>query len=175
MLSMTRNELLLAALAAGDASTAALVRSTGLTERTCRYGLRHLIAIGYAWSPERGRWRLTDAGRAIASAPLGLPAAGRSRVEAVALPVGGGGTATAAGTAGPSPSPDHAWSMSASLGWALAGIAAVVAVALARRLPTPPPLAPPSAPPTVWPYYGWRTERSFGETAETGVPKRESS
>lgn len=157
MSSMTRDELLLAALAAGDASTAALVRLTGLMERTCRYGLRHLIAEGYAWSPERGTWRLTEAGRAVAWALPGLPAAGRSAVEAVALPAGAGGMPTAAETAGLSPPPERSSGMPASLGWGLAGLIAVVALAIARRLPTPPPEAPPSAPiPTGWPYSGWQ-------------------
>lgn len=67
MCAMTRDELLLAALATGDTSTAALARATGLSERTCRYGLTHLVKTGRVWSPERGRWRLTDAGRMIAS------------------------------------------------------------------------------------------------------------
>jgi DNA-binding IclR family transcriptional regulator len=64
---MTRNELLLAALAEGERSTAELCQRTGLGERTCRNGLRHLISEGYAWSPERGSYRLTSRGRAIAS------------------------------------------------------------------------------------------------------------
>jgi hypothetical protein len=64
---MTRDELLLTVLAEGDASTATLSRLTGLGERTCRYGLRHLIDEGYAWSPARGAYRLTRRGRAIAA------------------------------------------------------------------------------------------------------------
>ncbi len=70
---MTRDELLLAALAEGEASTATLSQRTGLGERTCRYGLRHLIVEGYAWSPERGTWRLTGRGRAIAAELGSLP------------------------------------------------------------------------------------------------------
>ena len=70
---MTRNELLLAALAEGERSTAALCQRTGLGERTCRNGLRHLISEGYAWSPERGRYRLTSRGRAIAAELGPLP------------------------------------------------------------------------------------------------------
>ena len=70
---MTRDELLLAALTAGEASTATLSRRTGLGERACRYGLRHLMAEGYAWSPERGTYRLTGRGRAIAAELGPLP------------------------------------------------------------------------------------------------------
>jgi biotin operon repressor len=64
---MTRNELVIAALAGGDVSSAAIAKATGLSERACRSRLRHLIAEGYAWSPERGRYRLTVRGRAIAA------------------------------------------------------------------------------------------------------------
>ena len=64
---MTRDELLLVALRDGETSTDILSRRTGLGERTCRSGLRHLIAEGYAWSPERGTYRLTGRGRAIAA------------------------------------------------------------------------------------------------------------
>ena len=71
---MTRDELLLAALAEGEASTATLSQHTGLRERTCRYGLRRLIAEGYAWSPARGTWRLTGRGRTIAVELGPLPA-----------------------------------------------------------------------------------------------------
>ncbi len=89
---MTRDELLLATLAEGAASTATVSRLTGLGERTCRYGLRHLIAEGCVWSPERGRYRLTARGRAIA-AELGPP----SPVRAVAQDAG----PTSAGTPRP--------------------------------------------------------------------------
>jgi DNA-binding IclR family transcriptional regulator len=64
---MTRDELLLTVLTEGDASTDTLSRRTGLGERTCRYGLRHLITEGYAWSPARGTYRLTGRGRTIAA------------------------------------------------------------------------------------------------------------
>ena len=70
---MTRDELLLAALSVGEASTATLSRCIGLGERTCRSGLRHLIAEGYAWSPERGTYRLTGRGRTIAAELGPLP------------------------------------------------------------------------------------------------------
>jgi hypothetical protein len=63
---MTRNELVLAALAGGEASTATIARLTGLSERVCRYRFRWLITEGYAWSPCR-RYRLIARGRAIAA------------------------------------------------------------------------------------------------------------
>ncbi len=64
---MTRDESLLTALLAGHGSTLQLAAATGLTERVCRYGLRHLIGQDYVWSPERGRYRLTGRGRVIAA------------------------------------------------------------------------------------------------------------
>jgi hypothetical protein len=64
---MTRDESILRALLAGERSTLDLVGATGLTERVCRYGLRHLIGVDYVWSPERGRYRLTGRGRVIAA------------------------------------------------------------------------------------------------------------
>jgi len=64
---MTRDESLLTALLAGHGSTLQLAAATGLTERVCRYGLRHLIGQDYVWSPERGRYRLTHRGRVIAA------------------------------------------------------------------------------------------------------------
>ena len=70
---MTRDELLLSALAEGDASTATLSQRTGLGERTCRAGLHHLIDEGYAWSPTRGAYRLTGRGRTIAAELGPLP------------------------------------------------------------------------------------------------------
>ena len=73
---MTRDELFLTALAEGEASTVTLSRRTGLGERTCRYGLRHLIAEGCAWSPERGTYRLTGRGRTIAAELGPLPPVG---------------------------------------------------------------------------------------------------
>jgi hypothetical protein len=64
---MTRDESILTALLAGDRSTLDLAAATGLTQRVCRYGLRHLRSIDYVWSPERGRYRLTGRGRIIAA------------------------------------------------------------------------------------------------------------
>lgn len=64
---MTRDESILSALLAGHRSTVDLAAATGLTERVCRYSLRHLIDEDYVWSPERGRYRLTGRGRVIAA------------------------------------------------------------------------------------------------------------
>lgn len=153
---MTRDELLLAAMAAGATTTAALSSATGVTERTCRYGLSHLIAIGYAWSPERGRWRLTDAGRAIAATLPSLSAADPPATESTALPANESETVVAAHAAQPASVSGDAPSTHASLWWTLAGIAAAVVLALARRSAAMPPPTPPSAPPAVWPYDGWR-------------------
>ncbi len=75
MCAMTRDELLLIALLRCDASTVVLAGAVGRSERAARYGLTHLVKLGYVWSPERGRWRLTDAGRAIAATVHRPPAA----------------------------------------------------------------------------------------------------
>jgi len=64
---MTRDELVLRALLRGARSTLELVAATEISERACRYRLRHLIRIDYVWSPERGRYRLTGRGRVIAA------------------------------------------------------------------------------------------------------------
>lgn len=153
---MTRDELLLAALAEGDTTTAALMRSTGMTERTCRYGISHLIAVGCVWSPERGRWRLTEAGRAIAWTLPSLSAADQADAEPIALPVGDDRTVTAAEATQPASAAEVPAGTSASFWWMLAGIAAAVVLTLARRSASSPPPAPPSAPPVVWAYDGWR-------------------
>ena len=83
---MTRNELVLAALAGGEASSAAIAQLTGLPERVCRYRFRWLIAEGYAWSPERGRYRLTDWGRALAAEVPPLEASSEPVTAAAAEP-----------------------------------------------------------------------------------------
>ena len=75
MCAMTRDELLLTALLRGDASTVALAQAAGRSERAARYGLTHLVMTGLVWSPERGRWRLTEAGRVIAATISQPPAA----------------------------------------------------------------------------------------------------
>ncbi|HEX9044434.1 MAG TPA: hypothetical protein VF802_05340 [Candidatus Limnocylindrales bacterium] len=83
---MTRDELLLAALTGGEASTATLSRATGLGERRARAGIAHLTGVGYVWSPVRGRYRLTARGRTI-SAEIGfLPPADRSSDKSTSRP-----------------------------------------------------------------------------------------
>ena len=153
---MTRDELILAAMAAGATTTVALIGATGVTERTCRYGLSHLITVGYVWSPERGRWRLTDAGQAIAATLPSLSAAEPPAAESTTLPVTESGTVVTAHAAQPALLPKDTLGTPASVWWALAGIAGAVVVALTRRSASSPPPAPPPAPPTVWPYNGWR-------------------
>ena len=64
---MTRDEWLLVALSDGEASTSQIAEWTEIPDRTCRKGLRKLARGNYVWSPERGRWRLTNRGREIAS------------------------------------------------------------------------------------------------------------
>ena len=67
---MTRNTRLLVALtriADGAASTVALADLAALPERTARNGIRALMRQGLVWSPRRGRWQLTQAGREIAA------------------------------------------------------------------------------------------------------------
>ena len=87
---MTRDESILRAMLEGDRSTADLVAATGFSERACRYGLRHLIGEAYAWSPERGRYRLTGRGRVIAAEILpetgaSTDGAGGSQAESLRL------------------------------------------------------------------------------------------
>lgn len=153
---MTRDELLLAALAAGATSTAGLMRATGVRERSCRYGLSRLIGAGYAWSPARGRWQLTEAGRAIAVTLPSVSAAERPDPESGARPPAEGGSATAAETTELAPPPGSPPGAPTSFWWTLAAIAAAVALALAQRSATAPPTPPATAPPTLWPYDGWR-------------------
>ena len=65
---MTRNELLLVALARigdGEASTLALAELTQIPERSARRGLAALMRQALVWSPVRGRWQLTRIGREI--------------------------------------------------------------------------------------------------------------
>ena len=62
---MTRDEILLTGLAEGEGSTAELMVSTGLPERTVRRGLHRLIGSGHVFSPERGSYRLMPAGSAV--------------------------------------------------------------------------------------------------------------
>lgn len=67
---LTRNELLLVALARiadGEASTLAVAELTQIPERSARRGLAALIRQALVWSPVRGRWRLTPTGLEIAT------------------------------------------------------------------------------------------------------------
>jgi hypothetical protein len=157
---MTRDELLLTALAAGEASPAALARATGLTERTCRNGLYHLTAEGYAWRPARSLWRLTDAGQTIASTLPEPQPAGRTRVVTVPYPATEGGTPAAAETAALAQPPEHTSGTLVSLGWALAWLVAFGVAVLGGRLPTPAPQGPPPVTlATEFPYDDWRSYR----------------
>jgi DNA-binding IclR family transcriptional regulator len=49
----------------GLITTATLVRRLQLHERTARRRLRRLIRDGYAFSPDRGLYRITAAGAAV--------------------------------------------------------------------------------------------------------------
>jgi hypothetical protein len=163
MCAMTRDELLLTALLGGDASTVVLAQAAGRSERAARYGLGHLVTAGLVWSPERGRWRLTEAGWAIAATvhePPAVPAetpapdtadhARTASQPAVTHP-------SDAETASPG---GDTWSVP---GW-LWGLGAIVLVAvalapLAARAPTdaaPEPRSPAPLP-GGWPYSDWQT------------------
>ena len=56
----------------GPAGSVELAAGLGMVDRTVRYGLRRLINGGYAFSPERGRYRITALGIA-ALAPVSDP------------------------------------------------------------------------------------------------------
>lgn len=62
---MTRDELILTALTAGDAATVDIAAAAGLQERTVRAGLLHLRKEGLVIAPERGRYRLTGLGHRV--------------------------------------------------------------------------------------------------------------
>jgi hypothetical protein len=160
---MTRDELLLTALLGGDASTVVLARAAGRSERAARYGLTHLVKIGYVWGPERGRWRLTNAGRAIA-ATISQPATAPAEMRP---PDAADHASTAAQPAGmrPSDAPAAApagetWRVPGWL-WGLGAIilGAVALVSAAARPPTDAAPQPPSSPPLPggWPYTDWQT------------------
>jgi hypothetical protein len=155
---MTRDELLLTALAAGEASPPALARVTGLTERTCRNGLYHLVAEGYAWRPARSLWRLTEAGRTISSALSLAPPADWTTVEFVPYPATERGTPPATESAALAPPPGRKLDVLTALGWALGALVAIGVVAVGLRLPTAPAQGPPPA--TLdngFPYDDWRS------------------
>lgn len=60
---MTIDERLLLSLAAGPSSSAELAAALSWHPRSIRRRLRRLIRDGYVFSPERGRYRITHAGR----------------------------------------------------------------------------------------------------------------
>lgn len=60
---MTIDERILMTLAGGPSSTAALAADLDYPPRSVRRRLRRLIRDGYVFSPDRGRYRITRAGR----------------------------------------------------------------------------------------------------------------
>ena len=163
MCAMTRDELLLTALLGGDASTVALAGAAGRSERAARYGLTHLVKIGYVWSPERGRWRLTEAGRAIAatmSQPAAAPAEAHAREasdHASAAPQPAVQRLSDAQTASPA---GDTWRVPGWL-WGLGAIilGTVALVSFGTRPPTDATPEPPSPAPLPggWPYTDWQS------------------
>jgi hypothetical protein len=163
MCAMTRDELLLTALLEGDASAVVLAQAAGRSERAARYGLANLAKTGLVWSPERGRWRLTEAGRAIAATVHQPPAvtdeahAPDASVTASAAPEDADTHPSAAATASPAV---DTWSVPGWL-WGFGAIilGAVALVSLAARPPNDAASEPPSpAPlPDGWPYTDWQT------------------
>jgi len=163
MCAMTRDELLLTTLLGGDASTVVLAQAADRSERAARYGLTHLVKIGYVWSPERGRWRLTDAGRAIAVTipqPSAAPAETHepdATVTPSAAPEDADTRPTAAETA---PSGGDTGSVPGWL-WALGAIVlGVLALKSMAARPSTDPAPEPSSPapiPAGWPYNGWQS------------------
>ena len=63
-----RDDAILAALAAGPLSIAALVAATGMGQRRCERGLRRLQDAGYVFRAAP-MYRLTAAGRAVLPEP----------------------------------------------------------------------------------------------------------
>ena len=163
MCVMTRDELLLTALLGGDASTVVLAGAAGRSERAARYGLTHLVTTGLVWSPERGRWRLTEAGRAIAATvhqPPAVPAethAPDAAEAASAAPQPAVPRPSDAQTASPA---GDAWRVPGWL-WGLGAIilGAVALASLAARPPTDTAPEPPSPAPLPggWPYTDWQS------------------
>ena len=75
--AVPRDDAILAALAAGPLSSAALVAATGLGQRRCERGLRRLQDLGYVVSPVYGTYRLTDLGQTVL--PDGRPGSAETR------------------------------------------------------------------------------------------------
>ena len=63
--AVPRDDAILAALAAGPRSSAALVATTGLGQRRCERGLRRLQDAGHVVSPVYAIYRLTDLGQTV--------------------------------------------------------------------------------------------------------------
>ena len=125
--------------------------------------MTHLVTSGLVWSPERGRWRLTEAGRVIA-ATISQPAAAPAQAH---TPEAADHASAAPQPAVPHPSDAQtaspvgdAWPVPGWL-WGLGAIVlgVVALVSLAARSPTG--VAPqPSSPlplPGGWPYPDWQT------------------
>ena len=109
------------------------------------------------------------------SVPARVPTSVQVEVQAAARPVGEGGPTAARETAVDLLAEEGSSGGWLSLGWALAGLAAVVAVGLARK----PPGSPQAAPPpggivTGWPDREWRNEASRDGFARHGslTPRR---
>lgn len=163
MCAMTRDELLLTALLRGDASTVALAGAAGRSERAARYGLTHLAKTGLVWSPERGRWRLTEAGRVIAatiSQRAATPVethAPDAADDASPDPQAAVTHASDAQTASPAGDtwrvPGWLWGLGATV------LGVVALVSLAARPPTDATPEPPSPAPLPGglPYTDWQT------------------
>ena len=77
---MTIDERILLELAKGPGSTATLAQALEWYPRSVRRRLRRLIRDGYVFSPERGRYRITRAGRLAVDldGEAGTSAGGRS-------------------------------------------------------------------------------------------------
>ena len=163
---MTRDEAILSALLGGDASTLALAAAAARSERAARYGLSHLATAGLVWSPERGRWRLTEAGRAIAvtlpeSAALST---GAVRHDAPPVPSAPSNDSTGSAAALDEPSKAPAWTVPGWLwefGAAIVGAGALLLLTAWPPREAPPPREPPEpAPPaptsTGWPSTDWQ-------------------
>ena len=163
MWAMTRDELLLTALLRGDASTVALAQAAGRSERAARYGLTHLVMTGLVWSPERGRWRLTEAGRAIAatmSQRAAAPAEAHAPEAAAHASAATQPAVPRLSDAQTAPAAGDTWRVPGWL-WGLGAtvLGLVALVSLAARPPTDATPEPPSPAPLPGglPYTDWQT------------------